>query len=46
MNETLKLIAQLMKDLNIGDLEAIRSVAFDMSYRLQQAEKAKFKELF
>lgn len=43
--ETLKTLAPLLKELTIGELEAVRDVAWDIKSALEKAEKEKFKKI-
>ncbi len=43
--ESLKVIAPLLKGLTIGELEAIRDIAWDIKYSLQNAEKEKLRQI-
>lgn len=43
MTDQQKMIVEALKTMTIGELEAFRSIAFDIKWDLQNAEKAKLE---
>ena len=43
--EALKVIAPLLKELTIGELEAIRDIAWDIKSALEKREKEKLRQI-
>lgn len=43
--EALRTIAPLLKQLTIGELEAVKDMAYDLKFSLEKAEKEAFKQM-